>query len=280
MTSRSIIESAAQALSDATGIDEHSVVLVLGSGLGSFADQYSERISVAYDDLPGFPPARAGGHAGVACSIEMSGRRVLVLSGRAHAYEGHDLARVTLPVRAAIAAGCHTVVLTNAAGGITPGLDPGDLVSLSDHINLTGLNPLVGDNDERLGPRFPDLTDAYSPGLRRVAQTVGRGAGMDLAEGVYAWWLGPSFETPAEIRMIRGLGADVVGMSTVPEVIAARHMGARVVAFSLVTNRAAGLSEGRLSSDEVIAVAARCGPQVNAFLHAFLTHPEVAAPGE
>ncbi|CAN5835023.1 purine-nucleoside phosphorylase [soil metagenome] len=262
---------------DAIGVDAHDVVVVLGSGTGGYVGRFPDKISVPYADIPGFPVPRGTGHSGVVHSVEMSGLRVLILAGRGHAYEGHDLATVVLPIRVAIAGGCHTVILTNAAGGITAGLEPGDLVAIADHINLASINPLVGDNDERLGPRFPDLTDVYTPDLRRVAAIVAAEQGMAMAEGVYAWWLGPNFETPAEIRMLRTLGADLVGMSTVPEAIAARHMGARVAAFSLVTNRAAGLSGQRLSAEEVMEVAGRSAPRVEGFLDAYLARPEVLA---
>lgn len=264
------IQEAAAAIRRTTGVEAHDAVFVLGSGLGSFVDTFPDVVRVPYSDLPGFPQPRAVGHQGTAASVELGDRRILIYAGRAHAYEGHDLSTVILPVRAAIAAGAGTVILTNACGGMAPGLDPGSLTVLKDHINLAGRNPLVGPNDERIGPRFPDLTEAYDPGLRELAATVAADQGFDMTESVYAWWLGPSFETPAEIRMIRQLGADVVGMSTVPEVIAARHMGARVAAFSLVTNHAAGMSGEPLSSEEVMETAAAVRPRIERFFRAFL----------
>jgi purine-nucleoside phosphorylase len=270
------VTTAADAIRSATGVERHDVAVVLGSGLGSFAARHAEAASVSYADHPGFPVPAAIGHAGTLRSVQLGRNRVLMLAGRGHLYEGHDPATVVLPVRAAVAAGCRTVVLTNAAGGIDPELAPGDLAVLSDHVNLTGRNPLVGRNDDRLGPRFPDMTDVYPERLRRLAREVAAGQGWELRETVYAWWLGPSYETPAEVRMIRQLGAGVVGMSTVPEAIAARHVGAAVAGFSLITNRAAGLGEGALSAEEVLAVAAEARPRTEAFLAAFLAHPEVA----
>lgn len=270
------VQEAAAAIRQRTGMENHDVAVVLGSGLGSYAAGLAKTAAIPYRDIPGFTIPQAVGHAGAAYSVPMGANRVLLLAGRAHAYEGHDLGTVVLPVRAAVAAGCRTVVLTNASGGIAPSLSPGDLTVIRDHINLAGGNPLVGLNDERLGPRFPDMTDVYPAQLRRVAQEVARGEGWSMQEAVYAWWLGPSFETPAEIRMIETLGADVVGMSTVPEAIAARHMGAQVVGLSLVTNRAAGLAAGRLSSEEVMEVAARVQPRLESFLDRFLARPELA----
>lgn len=268
---------AAEVLKASAGIEGFDAVLVLGSGLGSYADRHPRAVAVSYADIPGFPIPRADGHVGSASAVEVNGNRVLLLAGRAHAYEGHDLSTVVLPVRAAIAAGARTVILTNAAGGIPEQLQPGDLAMLSDHINLTGLNPLVGTNDDRIGPRFPDMTDVYTPRLRELARRTAASQGMTMHEAVYAWWFGPSFETPAEIRMIRTLGGDLAGMSTVPEAIAARHMGADVVAFSLVTNRAAGLSDGRLSSEEVLETAASVRPRIEAFMDTFLASRELTA---
>ena len=269
------VMAAAEAIRVATGVDRHEVAVVLGSGLGSFASGFDESPAVSYRDLPGFPVPMAIDHAGTLHSARIGPNRVLLLAGRGHAYEGIDLATVVLPVRAAVASGCRTVVLTNAAGGITPSMIPGDLAVIRDHINLTGRNPLVGPNDERLGTRFPDMTDVYPVRLRRLADDVAAEQGWEMREAVYAWWLGPSFETPAEVRMIEALGADVVGMSTVPEAIAARHMGAQVIGFSLVTNRAAGLAAGHLSAEEVLEVAAATRPRVELFLSAFLARPEL-----
>jgi purine-nucleoside phosphorylase len=272
------VTAAVGAIREMTRVDRHDVAVVLGSGLGSFAERRDGAVAVSYRDLPGFPVPAAEGHSGTMVSAQLGPNRVLMLSGRGHAYEGHDLSTVVLPVRAAVAAGCRTVVLTNAAGGIDPALAPGDLTVIRDHLNLTARNPLAGPNDDRLGPRFPDMTDVYSVRLRRIAGELAATHGWEAREVVYAWWLGPSYETPAEIRMIRTLGADVVGMSTVPEAIAARHMGADVAGLSLVTNRAAGLGAGPLSATEVLEVAAEARPRVERYLAALLAHPGLAAP--
>lgn len=261
---------AVDTLARRSGRERHDVAVVLGSGLGAYANTLPDAIRVPFAEIPGFPVPSVAGHAGVAVSAPAGGGHSLLLAGRVHAYEGYGLDAVTFPVRAAIAAGCGTVVLTNAAGGVAPGLAPGDLVAVSDHLNLTGTNPLTGPNDDRLGPRFPDLGDLYDPGLRRLAADVAADKGIGLREGVYAWFPGPSFETPAEIRMAALLGADLVGMSTVPEAIAARHMGARVLAISLVTNLAAGLSPGPLSHADVTAAADAARDRVTSLLDSLL----------
>jgi len=271
MTAFDDVQQAAAAIRLRTGVENHDAVLVLGSGLGAYAQRFDDAVTVSYADIPGFPQPGAVGHAGQASSVVVGSKRILIYAGRAHAYEGHDMATIVLPVRAAIAAGAQTVILTNACGGLAPGLEPGDLTVLSDHINMTARNPLVGTNDERFGPRFPDLTQAYDPELRSTAIQVASTIGYSMSESVYAWWLGPSFETPAEITMLGRLGADVVGMSTVPEAIAARHMGARVVGFSLVTNYAAGMSGKPLSSEEVMETADSVRPRIEAFMDTFLT---------
>ena len=232
------LTEAAEVLNRLTGRDGHDVVAVLGSGLGGYPDTLDGAVAVPYSEIPGFPQPSAPGHSGTAYSLEMGGNRVLLYSGRVHHYEGYSPAEIVFPVRAAIMSGTRKVVLTNASGGCTPGIDPGDLVLLTDHINLSGLGPLRGDNDERLGTRFPDMTDVYSPALRRKATDAAASAGISLHEGIYMWWRGPMFETPAEIRMAITLGADLIGMSTVPEAIAARHMGAEVLGISLCTRRA------------------------------------------
>lgn len=238
------------------------VALVLGSGLGEYAERLEGGRHIAYSEL-GFPVSRVVGHNGrlyygrVPSASSAGGVEVLIMQGRVHAYEGHDLKTVVLPVRALIKSGCELVILTNAAGGIAPGLRPGQLVLLRDHINLLGDSPLRGENDSLLGPRFPDMSTVYDRALRALSERVAARLGLGLPSGVYAGCLGPQYETPAEVRMLRGLGADLVGMSTVPEAIAARHMGARVLGLSCVTNLAAGLSEQPLSHSEVTETAAR-----------------------
>ncbi|MFO0575005.1 MAG: purine-nucleoside phosphorylase [Polyangia bacterium] len=241
------------------------VALVLGSGLGAYAEQLEGATCAEYGAL-GLPRSGVHGHAGRlfygrsrAPQGDGAGRgvEILAMQGRVHAYEGHDLSTVVLPVRALIRAGCEIVLLTNAAGGLGEGLVPGDLVLIRDHLNLLGSSPLRGENDERFGPRFPDMTQVYDPALRAIAERTAARLGMRLPSGVYAAGLGPQYETPAEVRMLKGLGADLVGMSTVPEAIAARHMGARVLGISCVTNLAAGISPVPLSHDEVTETAAR-----------------------
>ncbi|HXH84656.1 MAG TPA: purine-nucleoside phosphorylase, partial [Candidatus Tectomicrobia bacterium] len=233
------------------------VAVVLGSGLGGFAARLADPVVLPYDALPHWPPARVVGHEGRLVAGMLAGRRVAALAGRAHFYEGHDLRSVTLPVRAMGLLGTRIVVLTNAAGGIAPHLEPGTLMIIDDHINLMGDNPLVGPNDDRLGPRFPDMTAVYSPRLRALADAVAQRLGLRVAHGVYAALRGPSYETPAEIRYLRIIGADAVGMSTVPEAIAARHMGLEVLGVSCITNMAAGILPKPLDHDEVMETARR-----------------------
>jgi purine-nucleoside phosphorylase len=249
------LQSAARTIRERTGRDEHPVAIVLGSGLSGYADRLEDAVTIPYAEIPGFPVPRVEGHGGTLSSAIVGDEPALVFSGRVHTYEGWPLDKVVYAVRSAILAGAHTIVLTNAAGGCGDGLEPGDLVLLRDHINLSGRNPLVGVNDDRLGPRFPDMSAVYPERLRASARRIGDEVDVALREGVYAWFLGPSFETPAEVRMAKDLGADLVGMSTVPEAIAARHMGADVLGISLVTNLAAGISPVPLSHEEVQATA-------------------------
>ncbi|MBI4509262.1 MAG: purine-nucleoside phosphorylase [Deltaproteobacteria bacterium] len=239
-----------------------TVGLVLGSGLGSFADRLVAPMVLDYSEIPHFPISTVTGHAGrlvIGDMVSPAGRRVtcMAMQGRVHFYEGHDLRRVTLPIRTMILLGAKTLIITNAAGGVNPSLSPGELVIINDHINLFPEGPLRGDNDERLGSRFPDMTRAYNPELRALALRVGKGMGLALREGVYAGLPGPSYETPAEIRMLGIMGADLCGMSTVPEVIVANHQGARVLGISCVTNMAAGLTGAPLSHEEVTETANR-----------------------
>lgn len=240
--------------------------VVLGSGLGGLADSLDGVVEIPYAELPGWPEATAVGHAGTLVLGTLDGVPVAVLRGRAHLYEGLPPEKVVFGVRVLGRLGVRTLVLTNAVGGIRDGLQPGQLVLVSDHLNLQGSSPLVGPNDDALGPRFPDLSNAYDPALRDAARSAARRLGLELPEGVYAAWLGPAFETPAEIRMIRTLGGDVVGMSLVPEVLAARHMGIRCLALSLVTNRAAGLQDEAIDHEAVLAVGAQAQQTLTALL--------------
>jgi len=254
--------------------------IVLGSGLGGFAALLARPVVIPYDQIPEFPVSHVPGHAGRLVVGELTGTSgpvvVAALQGRVHGYEGWAPRDVAFGARVLCMLGARLLVVTNASGGVNPELEPGDLVRIEDHINLTGENPLTGANDDRLGPRFPDMTQAYDPDLGARLEATASRLGIALKRGVYACVRGPSYETPAEIRMLRTLGADVVGMSTVPEVIAARHMDVPVVGVSLVTNRAAGLGRAPLSHREVTAVAAREGERLSALLAAYLT--EVVLP--
>lgn len=269
------IDVAASVVAEATRRPRHRLAVVLGSGLSDYASALPAARRLPYGEIPGFPVPKVEGHAGSLFSAELGNVPVMVLAGRVHAYEGWDLGDVVFAVRTAVRSGCEIVVLTNAAGGCGDGLTPGDLVLIRDHLNLTARNPLIGANDPRLGPRFPDMSAVYPADLRSTAQAVGRRVGVPLKEGVYAWLLGPSYETPAEVQMARRLGADLVGMSTVPEAIAARHMGARVLGISLVTNLAAGISPTPLSHEEVTATADAARGRFTALLDALL--PALAA---
>jgi purine-nucleoside phosphorylase len=251
---------AAQVIGERTGVDRHDVAVILGSGwqpaVGALG---SPTVTLPQAELPGFAPPTAVGHTGELLSMRIGGQRVLVMVGRVHAYEGHDLRHLVQPVRAACAAGVRIVVLTNAAGGLRPDMAIGQPVLISDHLNLTGRSPLVG-------PQFVDLTDAYAPRLRGLA----RQADPELTEGVYAGMPGPQYETPAEVRMLRMFGADLVGMSTVHETIAARAAGAEVLGVSLVTNLAAGMTGHPLSHAEVLAAGAESASRMGALLTAVI----------
>ncbi len=249
-------EAAANAVRSAIGRRTPEVAIVLGSGLGFLADHLDGAVRVPYARIPGFPQPTVPGHAGELIVGTLEGRTVLAQSGRFHLYEGYEPSLAALPVRVFHALGIGTVILTNAAGGVRRTFGPGTLMLLSDHINLMGRNPLVGPLVEG-EQRFTDMTEPYDPALRSLARKVAAEAGLRLEEGVYAAVLGPSYETKAEIRMIERLGADAVGMSTVPEVIAARARGMRCLAFSTITNPAAGLGAAALSHQEVLEVANR-----------------------
>jgi len=273
------IQTARAAIAASTGRDEHTAAIVLGSGLSGYAATLPGAVEVPYGEIPGFPVPRVEGHSGSLFSVELDGSPVLVLAGRVHTYEGWDLTDVVFAVRTAVASGCSKIALTNAAGGLGDGMEPGDLVLIRDHLNLTGRNPLYGPNDERLGPRFPDMTAVYGAGLRDMAREVGAEVDVVLGEGVYAWFLGPSYETRAEVEMAKRMGADLVGMSTVPEAIAARHMGAEVLGMSLVTNLAAGISPTPLTHDEVTETANAAKERFTRLLDALLPRLAARAPG-
>lgn len=242
------------------------VGVVLGSGLGGLVDALEGRVEIPYAEIPGWPVSTAVGHAGVLVLGELDGVPVAIMRGRAHLYEGVGADRAVFGVRVLGRLGVRTLVVTNAAGGINETFRPGLLVLISDHVNLQGTSPLVGPNDEALGPRFPDMSDAYDPELRRLAREAALRLGIDVGEGVYAAWLGPQFETPAEIRFLRAVGGDLAGMSTVPEVIAARHMGIRCLGISVVTNMAAGVLPERIDHEAVLEVGARAAGSLTALL--------------
>ncbi len=231
--------------------------LILGSGLGEFSERLERSESIPFEEIPHFPRTTIAGHTGRLVVGETLGVPTAALAGRVHYYEGHSMAEVVFPVRVLRELGVRRLVVTNAAGGINGAFRPGDLMLIRDHINLMGANPLIGPNLEELGPRFPDMTEAYDPGMREAALRAASRAGLELRVGTYLALTGPSYETPAEIRMCRILGADAVGMSTVPEVIAANHMGVRVLGLSCITNMAAGLLPRKLSHDEVIHTTER-----------------------
>jgi purine-nucleoside phosphorylase len=260
-----VIDEAVAAIRSRTDLVPRAAV-VLGSGLGGFADRVEEPVTIPYAEIPGWPVATALGHAGTLVVGSVAGVPVAVMRGRAHLYEGHPADRVVFGVRVLGRLGAETLVVTNACGGIRNDLTPGDLVLISDHLNLQGTSPLVGPNDDALGPRFPDMTAAYDPALRALAHECAERLGQSLSEGVYAAWLGPAFETPAEIRMIRTLGGDLVGMSTVPEVLAARHMGLRCLAISCVTNMAAGILPEPIDAEHVLVVGAQAQERLTALL--------------
>ena len=251
-----------------------TVAVVLGSGLGAFADELEERIEIAYADIPGWPRSAAQGHAGKLVIGKLGSLEVAVMAGRVHLYEGWTPVQVTFGVRVLGALGVRGIVFTNAAGGVNLSLGRGGLMLISDHINLQGSNPLVGANDDELGPRFPDMSEAYSKCYRAAAQAVAKDLEIPLSEGVYAAMLGPSYETPAEIRYLRTIGADVVGMSTVGEVIVANHMGIRVLGISCVTNMAAGILPQKINHEEVLETGVMVRDTLVKFLKAVLPRLE------
>jgi purine-nucleoside phosphorylase len=233
------------------------IAMILGSGLGGLCDDFEESIELDYSDVPGFPESAVEGHAGQLVYGTLAGKSVVAMQGRVHYYEGWSLDELTAPVRVFGMMGIESLLVTNSAGGANPDYEPGDLMLITDHLNLTGVNPLRGANDARFGTRFPDMSYAYDPQVRETILGAANELGYELQQGVYAGMAGPSYETPAEIRMIQTLGGDAVGMSTVPEVIVANHMGMNVGGISCITNLAAGLGTERLDHAEVKEVAAR-----------------------
>jgi len=259
MASTSIYERAEHAtrIIRARTTVEPRIAVVLGSGLGGFADDFEEPVAIPYDEIPGFVRSTAQGHAGRMVIGKIDSIPVLAMQGRLHYYEGYSLEEVTFPVRTFGLLGIKTLVLTNAAGGINVQLSEGALMVISDHLNLMGVNPLRGPNDERFGPRFPDMSAVYSPELQELVVEEAKAIGIEVRRGIYGALSGPSYETPAEIHLLRNLGADAVGMSTVPEAIVARHMGLEVLGISCITNMAAGISESLINHDEVMETGLR-----------------------
>jgi purine-nucleoside phosphorylase len=273
MTAQGLYERAsdiAQRLRPLTSGKAPLVGVVLGSGLGSFVDALPNAPRISYADIPGFPKPTVDGHAGNLVFAEFAGQPIVVMQGRVHYYEVGSLTEATLPIRVLALLGIKALVLTNSAGAINPAFSVGDLMVIKDQINLMGTNPLIGHNDPRFGPRFPDMTDAYDPALVTAIHSAASDLHIPLRSGVYCGLSGPAYETPAEIRMLSACGADAVGMSTVPEVIVARHMGVRCAGISCLSNMAAGLGTSPLNHDEVKDTAARVGQQFTALLRGSL----------
>ncbi|MBE5782454.1 MAG: purine-nucleoside phosphorylase [Clostridiales bacterium] len=249
------IEKAALAVKEAIGTAD--VAVILGSGLGDFGNELENAQEIAYSDIPGFPHATVKGHAGKLICGQLAGKQVMMMSGRFHSYEGHSMEDVTLPIRVMARLGIKKLIVTNAAGGVNTDFSAGALMLITDFINLSGKNPLVGENLDAFGPRFPDMSNAYDKGLRALALECAKELKIDLKQGVYCWMSGPCYETPAEIRMVRILGADAVGMSTVPETIVAVHSGMQVLGVSCITNMAAGVLDQPINHEEVMETGRR-----------------------
>lgn len=234
--------------------NEPEIGIVLGSGLGDFADTIEDKIEIPYKEIPGFPVSTVKGHDGKLIFGKIASKNICVMKGRIHYYEGYDIKEVVYPIEVLAALGIKTIILTNAAGGVNTDFEPADLMIISDHINLMGKNPLIGPNDEKIGPRFPDMTDLYSKELVEVAENSAKKLDINIKKGVYMYFTGPSYETAAEVRMARNLGADAVGMSTVPEAIVARHRGLKILGISTITNMSTGILDTPLDHTEVVEV--------------------------
>lgn len=267
---RNVIEKGAVAIRSHFGGALPKTVLVLGSGIGRFADNLQDARSLPYAEIPGFAPSTVAGHAGRLMVGKIGGKPLAIMAGRIHVYEGHPPQAIATLVRILKAAGVEQLILTNASGGLQPDMVAGTLMVVTDHINFSGINPLLGPNDEAVGPRFPDMTDAYDPSLRTLLLQAAQDAAVPVRQGIYLYLTGPSFETPAEVRLFGQFGAQVVGMSTVPECIAGRHAGLRIAAVSLVTNLGAGLSGSPLSHEETLAEAQKAYGDMEKLLLRFL----------
>ena len=245
-------------------------MIILGSGMGGFEENYDPLYQVDYSDIPNFLAPSVEGHAGKLSIVSINEKLTAILSGRAHYYEGYPIQDLVIPVRAFSQLGVKNLILTNAAGGISENYDPGDIISITDHINLTGNNPLMGKNFDTFGPRFPDMSEVYDKNFINLAKIVSKNH-FDFKTGIYAWFTGPSYETPAEVQFAKRIGADLVGMSTVPEAIVAKHAGMNICAFSLVTNLAAGISKNPLNHEEVVEIADQSKKKLQGFMKEFLT---------
>jgi purine-nucleoside phosphorylase len=245
-------------------------MIILGSGMGGFEENYDPLYQVDYSDIPNFLAPSVEGHAGKLSIVSINEKLTAILSGRAHYYEGYPIQDLVIPVRAFSQLGVKNLILTNAAGGISENYDPGDIISITDHINLTGNNPLMGKNLDNFGPRFPDMSEVYDKNFINLAKKVSKNH-FDFKTGIYAWFTGPSYETPAEVEFAKRIGADLVGMSTVPEAIVAKHAGMNICAFSLVTNLAAGISKNPLNHEEVVEIADQSKKKLQGFMKEFLT---------
>jgi len=254
----------------ARGVDSLDIALVLGSGLNALAEELENVISIPYGDLPGFPVSTAPGHASQMLIGNLEGHRIMVLMGRFHYYEGLKIAQIVYPIRLLKILGCPRLLLTNAAGGVNRSFSAGDLMLITDHINFTGENPLIGKNDEKFGPRFPDMSNCWSGELNRIIRNAAANRGVPLQEGVYIWFTGPSFETPAEIRMASIIGADAAGMSTVPEAITASHCGIQTAGISCISNMAAGILNQTITAEEVIETGVSVSVDFRSLIREFL----------
>ena len=268
----STYSAAAELIRQRIGLRQSRLALILGSGLGDIAEQLESSVAVPFSDLPDWPQATVQGHIGRILVGHWHGVELACLQGRLHYYEGHPAAQLSLPVRTLHALGCRDLLLTNAAGSLRPDMGPGSLMLITDHINWAGVNPLIGPNEDALGSRFFDLSQAWDADLSQSLRRAAIDTGVEMREGVYLMCSGPNFETPAEIRAFARLGADAVGMSTVPECLVARHCGMRVAGISSITNLAAGLSESPLTHDETLAVGRQAGVRLQAVLAAFMPH--------
>ena len=263
------INEAKEFISALINNQEIETMIILGSGMGGFEENYEPIYQINYSDIPNFLTPSIEGHAGKLSIVTINEKLTAILSGRAHYYEGYPIQDLVIPVRTFSLLGVKNLILTNAAGGISEDYEPGDIVSITDHINLTGNNPLIGKNLDMFGPRFPDMSEVYDKKFQNLAKEVAKNH-FDYKTGIYAWFTGPSYETPAEVQFAKNIGADLVGMSTVPEAIVAKHAGMKISAFSLVTNLAAGISKNPLNHEEVVEIADQSKQKLQGFMKEYL----------